>query len=149
MINNNVEQESIYHYLPSLTIDRIRYFLYRTVEQDHLPVSLEQYTILSCLKKNNMITQQNLCEITQKPKPNITQLIDLLEKKNLVKRIQDSKDRRKNHISITEQGKTTYEIINSLIEERLSVLVKDIEENQLLIFKEVLFQILQNVIKGR
>ena len=74
-----------------------------------IDISPEQLTVLSLLWKKDRVTQQELCNITFKDKPNMTRLIDSLEKKGLAKRITDENDKRNNLILLTPEGKAIEE----------------------------------------
>ena len=74
-----------------------------------IDISPEQLTVLSLLWKKDRVTQQELCNITFKDKPNMTRLIDSLEKKGLAKRITDENDKRNNLILLTPDGKAIEE----------------------------------------
>ncbi|MCR4766165.1 MAG: MarR family transcriptional regulator [Bacteroidaceae bacterium] len=87
-------------------------------------ITPEQLTILSLLWKKDRVTQQELCNITFKDKPNMTRLIDSLENQGLVKRTADENDKRNNLIILTATGKAIEEkaflVANATMREALS-----------------------------
>ena len=78
-------------------------------KEEGIDISPEQLTVLSLLWKKDRVTQQELCNITFKDKPNMTRLIDSLEKKGLAKRTIDENDKRNNLIVLTPEGKAIEE----------------------------------------
>lgn len=78
-------------------------------KEEGIDISPEQLTVLSLLWKKDRVTQQELCNITFKDKPNMTRLIDSLEKKGLAKRTIDENDKRNNLIVLTSEGKAIEE----------------------------------------
>jgi DNA-binding MarR family transcriptional regulator len=52
-----------------------------------LEITIEQWSILYHLWKEDGLSQQELCNRTFRDKPSITRLIDNLEKQHLVKRV--------------------------------------------------------------
>lgn len=108
-------------------------------------ITTEQWTVLSCLWDNGKINQQMICEFTQKDKPSVTRLIDNLEKKNLVRRKSDPKDRRNRIIHLTPQGaalkQKTTEVVHNIVNHAL----EDISDEELSIAKDVLLRIMQNL----
>ena len=78
-------------------------------KEEGIDISPEQLTVLSLLWKKDRVTQQELCNITFKDKPNMTRLIDSLEKKGLAKRTIDQNDKRNNLIVLTPEGKAIEE----------------------------------------
>ena len=69
---------------------------------------------------HSMVTQQTLCGLTKKDKPNVTRLIDRLEHKQLVQRITDAEDKRKKRICITDQGVHMYEKVTRIVGDMLN-----------------------------
>jgi len=75
-------------------------------------ITFEQMGILYFLSRNmgkkDMI-QQDIAELMDKNKSAVLRSIDILEQKGFVKRIPAAGDRRKNVISITDEGKDVIE----------------------------------------
>jgi MarR family transcriptional regulator, transcriptional regulator for hemolysin len=140
-----IEYETVLNILSGKVVDVVKRPFCRAFARESMTVSSEQYVILACLMKQNLMTQQALCERTKKDKPNVTRLIDRLECKKLVQRIADADDKRKKHICITEQGIAVYEKMNSITQEMVTHATKNIEENQLSIFKNVLQHMITNL----
>lgn len=118
---------------------------YKAFTRESVTVSSEQYAILSCLVKQNRVTQQTLCQMTKKDKPNVTRLIDRLESKGLVQRIADAEDKRKKRIHITEQGVSVYEKMNHIVNEMFTRALGDIDTNQFAVFQNVLRRMTTNL----
>ena len=78
-------------------------------KEEGIDISPEQLTVLSLLWKKDRVTQQELCNITFKDKPDMTRLIDSLEEKGLAKRTTDQNDKRNNLIVLTPEGKAIEE----------------------------------------
>lgn len=88
--------------------------------------------------------QQQLADRTFKDKAAITRLIDGLEKRKLVKRVQDEKDRRQKKIFLTpKSSKLVKEILPVAKKAQLKV-QQGIEPEKLDVFKSVLRQIFEN-----
>jgi len=88
--------------------------------------------------------QQQLADRTFKDKAAITRLIDGLEKKRLVKRVQDEKDRRQKKIFLTSKSSKLVKKLLPVAKRAQLKGQKDIEPAQLEIFKSVLRQIFKN-----
>ena len=88
--------------------------------------------------------QQQLADRTFKDKAAITRLIDGLEKKGLVKRFQDEKDRRQKKIFLTSKSSKLVKKLLPVAKRAQLKGQKDIEPAQLEIFKLVLRQIFKN-----
>ena len=72
-------------------------------------LTIEQWSVLYHLWKQDGISQQELCNATFRDKPSITRLVDNLEKLNLVKRVASENDRRINKIYLTKQAQKLQE----------------------------------------
>ena len=88
--------------------------------------------------------QQQLADRTFKDKAAITRLIDGLEKKGLVKRFQDEKDRRQKKIFLTSKSSKFVKKLLPVAKRAQLKGQKDIEPAQFEIFKLVLRQIFKN-----
>jgi len=64
-------------------------------------ITIDNYAILTRLWQQDNLTQQRLCELTCKNKSNLTRILDTMEKKDMIKRIPNSTDRRSFTISLT------------------------------------------------
>ncbi|MBO6255424.1 MAG: MarR family transcriptional regulator, partial [Bacteroidaceae bacterium] len=110
-----------------------------------IDISPEQLTVLSLLWKKDRVTQQELCNITFKDKPNMTRLIDSLEKKGLAKRITDENDKRNNLILLTPEGKAIEEkaflVANATMREALV----NVTPQELAIGQDLLKKIFNNM----
>ena len=94
-----VTEREIFDILSGKISRAINRTVLKAFSQEGIDITTEQWTVLSCLWNKDKIIQQEICDLTQKDKPSVTRLIDNLEKKNLVRRVLDSSDRRNNLIS--------------------------------------------------
>ena len=85
--------------------------------------------------------QQDIADIVKKDKSAVLRQIDNLEKKNLVQRIVAPNDRRRNIIHITDKGLSLINVINSKLDEMLSLLSDGLEASDLEIFYKVLYHL--------
>jgi len=110
-----------------------------------LDITIEQWTVLYHLWKEDCLSQQELCNRTYRDKPSITRLIDNLEKQKLLKRSSHKNDKRINLVCLTEAGKalqgTTLELANQTMDEALV----DVRKDDIEIVKKVLQQVYDNL----
>lgn len=84
-----------------------RVFKKRIEEQQHeeIIISPEQFGLLHAINiKEEEVIQKDMAEMMGKDKSAILRLIDTLEEKELVRRVTDAKDRRKNYLMVTKIG---------------------------------------------
>ncbi len=69
----------------------------------------EQWSILNRLGEQDKLTQKDLAERTYKDQPNTARILDKLEKKELIRRVDNPEDRRAFLIHLTDRGKEVRE----------------------------------------
>lgn len=110
-----------------------------------LNITVEQWRILFYLWNEDGINQQELAKRASKEKSTITRQIEGLVKKELVIKQKGGIDKRDKLIYLTENGKKIETEALSVAWDITQEAEKGIEEQELLIFKKVLQQIIENV----
>lgn len=127
------------HSLFLLSLNRFCYDVGRIISKKyHLSVNERNALIvLSNIEINSIKELSGYLAIS---KTNTSKVLSSLEKKNLISRIFDKKDKRFNQLSLTEQGKLTTKIvadeINELFKNRLSEIPNEIGEKLLNLIDE-------------
>lgn len=73
-------------------------------ELTNYELTSRDFGILSTIYNNESLTQKDIGLLLKVDRTTMVQLIDVLESKNLVKRVSNPNDRRANFIQITEEG---------------------------------------------
>ena len=110
-----------------------------------LDISLDQWMVLGPIWQLESASQKELGEICLKDKTNITRIIDTLEKKNLVVRVSDQIDSRVNRVILTNLGKQLFYDVLPVMEKTKEEVRKNIKEEDIDIFKDVLSKIINNL----
>ena len=110
-----------------------------------LDITVEQWSVLMHLWKEDGVNQQELCNKTFRDKPSITRLVDNLEKLGLVRRVAGKIDRRINFIFLTDEARNlrdkTMDLANATLMEGLNgVSDEDVE-----VVRRVLSQVYDNL----
>lgn len=74
------------------------------LKQNDVELTPEQFLLIDLLWNHGPMSQQNLADTMHKDKNSITKLVDGLEKKCLVVRQRDEKDRRSNMVVLTTKA---------------------------------------------
>jgi DNA-binding MarR family transcriptional regulator len=122
-----------------------RQFIQCKLKEHKTGLTYEMLQVMGCLWNKDGINQQEITNITVKDKASMTYLIDNLVKRNLVKRQEDSSDRRNKLILLTEQGKFLKIKIQPFIDEMYQVAGKSIEIKALKDCMEILNTIEKNL----
>ena len=110
-----------------------------------LDISLDQWIVLGPIWQLESASQKELGEICLKDKTNITRIIDALEEKNLVVRIEDQIDHRIKRVVLTNAGKQLFFDVLPIMEKTREEVRKDIPDQDIDTFKIVLSKILENL----
>lgn len=94
-------------------------------------LTIEQWTILSDLAKQDGLNQQVFADRAVKNKASITSLINNLEKKGWVVRKPDRDDRRSNRIHITSAGIKVFETLTPLLEKTLEETLEPFSDQEM------------------
>jgi len=110
-----------------------------------LDISLDQWMVLGPIWQLESASQKELGEITLKDKTSITRLVDVLEKKNLVVRVEDQIDHRIKRVILTNAGKQLFFDVLPIMEKTREEVRKDISDQDIETFKKVLSSIIVNL----
>jgi MarR family transcriptional regulator for hemolysin len=77
----------------------------RTFEQMEVNITIEQFSLLHTINgRAEEVIQKDMAGMMGKDKSAIMRVIDALEEKELVRRVSDPNDRRKNFLMVTKKG---------------------------------------------
>lgn len=124
---------------------RIKKCFFDKLQENGINITPEQYLVLDILWDKQPMSQQNIADVIQKDKNSVTKIIDSLEKKNLVKRSMDKKDRRINQIELTEEAYALQKITTQVAIEFMNGAVKGIDNQDLDTFVEVMRKLKNNL----
>jgi len=105
-------------------------------------ISPEQFGILHAIKtQQNDVIQKDLSDMMKKHKTVILRIIDSLEEKELVRRVHDKKDRRKNYLLLTKNGERVIGYYLKLTDELMIRLQEGLTDAEIQTFHKVVHHI--------
>ena len=123
MPNNQFKKSELYSFITGKASTAIARRLQKNFKEAGVEITIEQWSVLYHLWKEDGMSQQQLCEATFRDKPSITRLVDNLEKLQLVNRVASKDDRRINMIYLTPQARQLEEksmaLANKTLKEEL------------------------------
>ncbi len=131
-------------YINILNCSLIKYFA-KELSRNDINLTPEQYLVMDILWDAETLSQQAIADIIQKDKNSVTKFIDSLEKKGLVHRAINKKDRRVNDIIVTEEGMKLKVPTTEVAINLMRNVLKDIKEEDLIVFDKVMNQIKDNI----
>lgn len=145
MSNNHFKKGELYSFITGKASTAIARRLQKKFNEAEINLTIEQWSVLYHLWKEDGRSQQDLCKATFRDKPSITRLIDNLEKLNLVKRVSHDKDRRINKVYLAKQAQKLQEDTMQLAEETLNEALAGVPADQIERCKEVLQKVYDNL----
>ncbi|OYW20480.1 MAG: MarR family transcriptional regulator [Sphingobacteriales bacterium 12-47-4] len=145
MPNNQFKKGELYSFITGKASTAIARRLQKKFNGSDLNLTIEQWSVLYHLWKQDGISQQELCNATYRDKPSITRLVDNLEKLNLVKRVPSAHDRRINLIYLTKQAQKLQEQTMEMAEETLNEALISVPADKIEVCKEVLQIVYDNL----
>ncbi len=145
MPNNQFKKGELYSFITGKASIAIARRLQKKFNTATLNLTIEQWSVLYHLWKEDGKSQQELCNYTFRDKPSITRLVDNLEKLKLVKRVASKEDRRINRIYLTAEAVKLQEQTMALAEETLNEALQTVPADQIEICKAVLQIVYDNL----
>ncbi len=145
MPDNQFKKSELYSFITGKASTAIARRLQKNFKQAGIEITIEQWSVLYHLWKENGMSQQQLCDATFRDKPSITRLVDNLEKLKLVKRVACKDDRRKNLIYLTPEAQQLQDQSMELANQTLNESLEGVTNGQIEIAKEVLNKVYENL----
>ena len=145
MSNNQFKKGELYSFITGKASTAIARRLQKNLKQANVDITIEQWSVLYHLWKEDGLSQQQLCDATFRDKPSITRLVDNLEKLQLVKRVASKDDRRINMIYLTKEAQDLQEKTMLVANQTLNEALAGVTNGQIEIAKEVLQTVYDNL----
>lgn len=118
------------------------------LQKEQIPLTTVEFILLYRLSvmHEDEITQKHFAQMERKHKSVILRQIDGLELKNLVVRHVDASDRRKNNISLTEQGDDLLKRVLQVESKMMQEMTEGISDEEIDILKKIAVTIQKNAL---
>ena len=143
MKTDNPLEALVAHYV-SIAYHSLRKAFFSIAKDKGLSVSPEQFVVLTRLNMGDGLAQHELVAFMRRDAATVMRTIDALEKHALVRRAQDSKDRRANRVYITDQGHVFLKEARALFETHNQKLVDGLTSDDLAELIRILTRITTN-----
>jgi len=145
MPNNQFKRGELYSFITGKASTALARRLQKNFKQNGMEITIEQWSVLYHLWKQDGLSQQELCNATFRDKPSITRLVDNLEKLKLVRRVSSKEDRRMNLIYLTETAKRIQDQTMDLANQTLNEALVNVDPAEIELCKSVLQQVYDNL----
>ena len=103
-----------------------------------LKITREQFKLLHAISQNKEeVTQKDMADMIGKDKSTVLRLIDSLETKEFVRRVVDTKDRRKNYLMVTKKGEEIIKQYEQILKVMIEELQQGLNESELNTFYKI------------
>ncbi|MEX6690342.1 MarR family transcriptional regulator [Danxiaibacter flavus] len=145
MADSQFRRGELYSVINGMASTAVARRLQKNFRKAGLEITVEQWSVLYHLWKEDCLNQQELCNRTFRDKPSITRLIDNLEKQHLVKRITSKEDRRINQVCLTDAAKELQELTVEIANQTMDEALIGVNKTDIEIVKKVLQQVYDNL----
>ena len=144
MSNNQFKRGELYSVINGVASTAVARRLQKNFRNAGLEITIEQWSILYHLWKEDGLSQQELCTRTYRDKASITRLIDNIEKLGLVERIASKDDRRVNMVYLTDTAKPLQEATYNIANQTMNEALQGISKEEIEIVKSVFQRVYEN-----
>jgi DNA-binding MarR family transcriptional regulator len=145
MPNNQFKRGELYSFMTGMASTAVARRLQKNFKQAGIEITIEQWSVLYHLWKQDGLSQQELCKQSFRDKPSITRLVDNLEKLKLVKRVPSKADRRINLVYLTEASQTLQHETMAVASETLNEALNGVSASDIEMCKAVLQKVYDNL----
>ncbi|MFH6942778.1 MarR family winged helix-turn-helix transcriptional regulator [Flavobacterium sp. FlaQc-50] len=122
---------------------------YRKISQKKISkivtdITVDQCLVLIILNKNSDYSQKEIANLIFKDNASITRIIELMVKKDYLKREINEFDRRKFNLKITEKGQNTIELLSPVITHNRETALNGLTNNEIELLDKILNKIISN-----
>lgn len=142
-MNIQIPSETIFYTIES-TIKEYRKYSQKKLSNEVDDMTIDQGMILAFLDKYPDKTQKEIAAMAFKDSASMTRMLDLMEKKNYLKRSINETNRRRFNIKITTKGKQVLETLAPIIMNNRQNALKNISEEEIIQLESILQKIKSN-----
>ncbi|HKG68571.1 MAG TPA: MarR family transcriptional regulator [Segetibacter sp.] len=142
---NQFKRGELYSFITGMASTALARRLQKNFRLAGIEITIEQWSVLYHLWKEDGLSQQELCLRSFRDKPSITRLVDNLEKLKLVKRVSSKEDRRINLVFLSKAAKKLQEQTLSLANQTLNEALEAVSKEEIEVCRTVLQKVYDNL----
>jgi len=145
MSNNQFKRGELYSVINGMATTAVARRLQKNFRNAGLEITIEQWSVLYHLWKEDGLSQQELGTRTFRDKASITRLIDNLEKLGLVTRVASTSDRRINKVCLMDAANPLQQLTYDLANQTMNEALQNITKEEIEVVKNVLQRVYDNL----
>ena len=146
MPNNQFKRGELYFVITGVANTALARRLQRYFRENGIELTVEQWSVLVHLWKNDAVSQQELSIKTFRDKASMTRLIDNMEKMGMVERVASPTDRRINLVQLTEAAKKMRDETMLFANQTLNDGLEGVSPEDIEITRKVLTRVYENLV---
>ena len=115
-------------------------------KENNFDITPEQFVVIEVLMHRDGLYQRQLSEITLKDRPNITRIINIIEKNGYVNRVADKNKRKVFKIYLTDKAKNLFPALAQVAKDYRKTMTDGIDKSDLETCMSVLNKVLDNLL---
>jgi DNA-binding MarR family transcriptional regulator len=145
MPDNQFKRGELYSFITGLASTAVARRLQKNFKHAGIDITIEQWSVLYHLWKQDGLSQQELCKQSFRDKPSVTRLVDNLEKIKLVQRVASKDDRRINRVFLTETSRKLQDQTMNMANQTLNEALEGVSNIDIETCKAVLQKVYDNL----
>ena len=145
MSNNQFKRGELYSVINGMATTAVARRLQKNFRNAGLEITIEQWSVLYHLWKEDGLSQLELGNRTFRDKASTTRLIDNLENQELVTRVASKDDRHINLVYLTDIAKPLQQITYELANKTMNESLQNISKEEIEVVKNVLQRVYDNL----
>ncbi len=125
-------------------IKEYRKLCQKNIDKTKFDITVDQALLLIIISDNSKLSQKDMAELLFKDYASITRMIELMVKKNYIKREINEKDRRRFNLIISDKGTKSLKALESTILENRSTALYGLTNNEIIQLNASLQKIILN-----
>ena len=110
-----------------------------------LHLTFEMLEVMLCLWRQDGVNQQVIADITLRDKSAMTYLVDNLMKRKMIRREEDTRDRRNKLIFLTPEGRQLQETLQPWVSEMYERATANMDADTLIAGKDIIENMIKNL----
>jgi DNA-binding MarR family transcriptional regulator len=121
-----------------------RKFSQKNISSSIKGITIDQTLVLQFLDKHPELSQKEIAELIYKDNASMTRMVNLMVKKEYIKRTINENDRRRFKLEITSKGQKVLTILPKIIASNRSNALENVSEDEVLQLEKILNKIINN-----
>lgn len=144
-MNSSEKLNNLVNFLLEQTVRRMRGYAQKQLDTLETGITVDQWVLLKIIEERSQISQVELAQVGHKDTASVTRILDLLQKKGLIQRIDDEQDRRKYMISLTPEGAVFVSRHLPFVNAIRTKIVEGLTQEEISALKDILEKIRKNL----